>query len=184
MSKLSKCSICGTKSEFLKRNMFCICLVKEGTILDLDTKKELRKRYSTERKHFISKRKKSRASGKSVKPTKDKFYSSRHWRELRYDILVKYKATCCLCGSTKKPIHVDHIVPISKDPSRKLDSSNLQLLCADCNLGKSNRYCIDHTNDKWTKSSKTAVDTYKIKRYDIDGKLKSVDTIIKKPLIT
>lgn len=46
------------------------------------------------------------------------------------------------CGRSKKEhgivIHVDHIQPRSKRPELALCFENLQLLCADCNLGKSN----------------------------------------------
>ncbi|MGE4613767.1 MAG: HNH endonuclease signature motif containing protein, partial [Planctomycetota bacterium] len=42
-------------------------------------------------------------------------------------------------GHSKRsvPIHVDHIVPLSKGGETTLD--NLQVLCIDCNLGKGNR---------------------------------------------
>lgn len=77
---------------------------------------------------------------------KKKFYASPEWRSLRYEVLKEQGARCCLCGRTAKDgvvLHVDHIIPLSKDWSRRLDKDNLQVLCEDCNLGKSNKDCID-----------------------------------------
>jgi hypothetical protein len=80
------------------------------------------------------------------KPKKRKkkfnFYRSREWLELRYQTLARYGAKCQLCGSDYK-IHVDHIKPRSKFPHLSLDPDNLQILCEDCNLGKSNHSCED-----------------------------------------
>jgi 5-methylcytosine-specific restriction endonuclease McrA len=82
--------------------------------------------------------------------TKEKaiiFYQSREWRKLRVDVIEEQKGRCQMCGRSYKihgvTIHVDHIVPISIDWSRRLDKTNLQVLCEDCNLGKSNRYSTD-----------------------------------------
>jgi 5-methylcytosine-specific restriction endonuclease McrA len=53
-----------------------------------------------------------------------------------------------LCGRSKRKhgvvIHVDHIKPKSKYPELALEYNNLQLLCEDCNLGKSNKYETDY----------------------------------------
>lgn len=81
------------------------------------------------------------------------FYSSPEWRSLRAQVLEQYSCECMMCGRTPAShgivIHVDHIKPISKYPKLKLDKSNLQLLCEDCNLGKSNKYETDwRPNDK------------------------------------
>lgn len=78
--------------------------------------------------------------------TDESFYDTSLWRKLRYDALSKNHGKACpLCG--RKPpevvFHVDHIEPRSKRPDLALDPSNLQILCGDCNLGKSNR---DNTN--------------------------------------
>jgi 5-methylcytosine-specific restriction endonuclease McrA len=73
----------------------------------------------------------------------EEFYSSRDWRKLRYEVLRKNRK-CGLCGDDRR-LHVDHIKPISKYPSLALNLSNLQILCEDCNLGKSNIY-----EDNWT----------------------------------
>ncbi len=57
---------------------------------------------------------------------------------LRFQIL-KRDRVCQLCGATKKQerLEVDHIVPRSKGGTN--DPDNLQVLCASCNRGKSNR---------------------------------------------
>lgn len=77
------------------------------------------------------------------------FYESDEWRALRYEALKTYGRKCMVCGSVPHPenkvrIHVDHIKPISKFPELKLSFDNLQILCEDCNLGKSNKDCIDY----------------------------------------
>lgn len=70
------------------------------------------------------------------------FYASRAWRELRYQALARWGAVCQACGVTRRAgvrIHVDHIKPRSIYPELALQLDNLQVLCEDCNLGKSNR---------------------------------------------
>lgn len=78
---------------------------------------------------------------KEVQKFSDKnFYRSREWRELRL-LILSANRVCKLCGSGPdqgKVMHVDHIKPRSLWPELSLEISNLQLLCADCNLGKSN----------------------------------------------
>jgi 5-methylcytosine-specific restriction endonuclease McrA len=73
-----------------------------------------------------------------------RFYSSRVWRASRYQWLLKQPRPlrCACCGATSRDtrLAVDHIVPIKKDFSRRLDPLNYQLLCASgalaCNLAK------------------------------------------------
>ncbi len=74
------------------------------------------------------------------------FYKSADWRKLRYEVLKEQEGRCQLCGRTSKDgviMHCDHIEPLSKNWSRRLDKSNIQVLCEDCNLGKSNTDSID-----------------------------------------
>lgn len=69
------------------------------------------------------------------------FYDSREWRELRWKVLRKSDMRCQACGRGRNDgtiLHVDHIKPRSKFPELELVESNLQVLCEDCNLGKSN----------------------------------------------
>lgn len=79
--------------------------------------------------------------------TKDEFYASWEWRTLRMEVLKEQGATCNCCGASKgdrdmagKPVKivVDHIKPLSKHWHLRLDKSNLQVLCDECNMGKGN----------------------------------------------
>lgn len=68
------------------------------------------------------------------------FYISAEWRKLRYQALLKSNGCCEACGRSKHHgivLHVDHVKPISKYPHLRLVLTNLQILCEDCNLGKS-----------------------------------------------
>ena len=64
-------------------------------------------------------------------------------KSLRYDVLKRDGFRCVKCG--KSPVtdpgitlHIDHIVPYSLGGETTLD--NLQTLCSECNLGKSNKH--------------------------------------------
>lgn len=78
---------------------------------------------------------------KEVERFSDKhFYRSREWKELRL-LALSAGRVCKLCGcgpAQGKAIHVDHIKPRSLWPELSLDISNLQILCQDCNMAKSN----------------------------------------------
>ena len=62
---------------------------------------------------------------------------------IRYQVLKRAGGKCELCGCSakEKPLHVDHIIPRSKRGSN--DIENLQVLCMECNLAKSNRDSTD-----------------------------------------
>ena len=81
---------------------------------------------------FVKKKKKRKEKG---------FYFTSEWRELRYKALLLHGRKCMCCGAAPPyvTLHVDHIKPRSKHPELQLDISNLQVLCEDCNLGKSNK---------------------------------------------
>lgn len=74
------------------------------------------------------------------------------WKKLRMDALKRYGFRCQCCGAEPSQrnnagvnvrIEVDHIKPISKFWHLRSDPNNLQVLCRDCNKGKSNRYVDD-----------------------------------------
>lgn len=61
---------------------------------------------------------------------------------LRYEVLRRDRFRCVLCGASPSTdlackLHVDHIVPVARDGKTELD--NLRTLCANCNLGKSDK---------------------------------------------
>ena len=93
----------------------------------------------------------------------DEFYVSKEWRTVRYRVIKKYAGACMACGRTKKDhgivIHVDHIKPRSIYPDLALTYDNLQLLCEDCNLGKSNKCEIDW-RPKEMREQKNIIDIY------------------------
>lgn len=73
---------------------------------------------------------------------KSEFYLTREWRELRWKVLVASDGKCQMCGRGKQDnviLHVDHVLPRSKFPLLELNDKNLQVLCEDCNIGKSNK---------------------------------------------
>jgi predicted restriction endonuclease len=60
---------------------------------------------------------------------------------LRFEILKRDGYRCQMCGVTAKDgatLEIDHITPVSKGGSN--DADNLQVLCRDCNIGKSDNF--------------------------------------------
>lgn len=61
---------------------------------------------------------------------------------VRWQVLERDHRKCRACGASPAmdvsvKLHVDHIIPVSKGGTS--EPENLQVLCADCNIGKSNR---------------------------------------------
>lgn len=80
-----------------------------------------------------------------AKSSREQFYRSWDWQTLRNVALKKYGRCCQSCGATPgmrnvsgSPVRivVDHVQPISTHWHRRLDLSNLQVLCDECNMGK------------------------------------------------
>jgi len=59
---------------------------------------------------------------------------------VRYEVFARDGHRCRVCGNTAEvePLHIDHIIPISK--GGRSDLGNLQTLCQSCNLGKSDQH--------------------------------------------
>lgn len=79
------------------------------------------------------------------KAEKAEFYKSWDWNTLRKEVLNELGSRCQCCGSTpdhisisgeKVRIVVDHVKPLHYYWSLRLDRSNLQVLCQECNMGK------------------------------------------------
>ena len=60
----------------------------------------------------------------------DRTYIPAHTRKL---VFIRDKYRCVKCGS-KKNLEIDHVVPLARGGSSRLE--NLQLLCRDCNRRK------------------------------------------------
>jgi hypothetical protein len=70
------------------------------------------------------------------------FLKSDEWYTLRYKVLLKNGGRCQCCGRGRKEgaiIQIDHIKPRSIYPELAISESNLQILCRECNMGKSNK---------------------------------------------
>src|SRR3990167_10699854 len=73
------------------------------------------------------------------------FFSGPLWQILRFGAFSRHGNKCLCCGRQPPDVvlHVDHVKPRSKYPELAHDINNLQILCEDCNLGKSNDYETD-----------------------------------------
>lgn len=74
------------------------------------------------------------------KKKRSDIHNATTWNKLRYLVLKRDGGRCCLCGRSAADgvkLHVDHIKPVSLYPELYYDPDNLQTLCEECNLGKS-----------------------------------------------
>jgi 5-methylcytosine-specific restriction endonuclease McrA len=79
----------------------------------------------------------------------DAFYQSWEWKRLRYDFIKDRERRCQCCNASAADgvkIVVDHRWPVRRYWDLRLDRSNLQLLCDDCNMGKGSRDTTDWRN--------------------------------------
>jgi 5-methylcytosine-specific restriction endonuclease McrA len=86
--------------------------------------------------HKLAQTKKAKPKNKKRRGGKGGIYQSWEWKKLRFEVLKHYGPKCMLCGS-EHHIVVDHIKPVRAHPELALDFDNLQVLCNDCNMGKS-----------------------------------------------
>lgn len=71
---------------------------------------------------------------------------TKEFKKVRVEIL-KLIPYCLKCES-KKELHIDHIYPVSIYPKRAFNYKNLQVLCKECNIEKSNTTVIDYRNKR------------------------------------
>ena len=70
---------------------------------------------------------------------------ARGFGKLSNDIQAKLRKAqrgrCAACGSKPKAFHLDHIIPLAL--GGRNENSNIQLLCADCNLSKGRKHPVE-----------------------------------------
>lgn len=136
------------KAERDKRNLMKIreYKLKHGITDPLTQEQCVEAMKVKKNKHNANKRIKPTKRNKKRQRKKETFYSSKEWRELRYKAFKLHGRSCLCCGASPPDVvlHVDHIRPRSLYPELELDINNLQILCKDCNLGKSNKDSIDY----------------------------------------
>ena len=91
-------------------------------------------------KKYTKKKQPSKTSLKAV----ENIYQSTRWADIKRTVYYLYEFRCMKCGTKEKEMHVDHICPVSKYPAMKWSINNMQLLCRDCNMEKSNLNEIDY----------------------------------------
>lgn len=115
--------------------------------------KVMKMEIETKAKRTSIKTVRNRTKKNSSKP--DAFYKSWAWKKVRYNALRIHGQRCQCCGwrpgdTSHGYLVVDHIKPRSKHPKLELEVSNLQIMCNDCNMGKSNIYTDDFRGlDSW-----------------------------------
>lgn len=117
---------------------------KEKLRIKREENKEARK-LEKKRRRAAARAARSAVKYKSASPAPTykqraiEFYASDEWRKLRYRALQVCGAKCQCCGASGRDgatMHVDHVKPRYKFPELELELTNLQVLCADCNIGK------------------------------------------------
>ena len=67
-----------------------------------------------------------------------RFGISRDYKNIYQTLVDRDGERCVYCGTLKGKFHIDHIVPLSLGGTNRPD--NLQILCASCNIKKSNHF--------------------------------------------
>jgi hypothetical protein len=84
------------------------------------------------------------------------FCQSEEWKNLREQVFERHGRFCAKCGAMEY-LHIDHIKPKSLHPGLRLDISNMQVLCAKCNMSKGNRNTVDYSKRGVQKLSVDAI---------------------------
>jgi 5-methylcytosine-specific restriction endonuclease McrA len=111
--------------------------------LFLKERRKRRKRLRKKRGSFGAGAKGRRQLAKRKFSQIPDFYRTELWMILRRIILNKHGRTCMRCGKIGKQMHVDHVLPRKYFPELELEQNNLQILCAQCNRIKLNKYGTD-----------------------------------------
>lgn len=141
-----KCIVCN--KVFLRKEMIFTCSKECENVFSQEKKrikkmnqvKDKKRAIAFAMRNLINKR---NALLRARSPA-DSFYGSEKWLKLRYYALNHYGRKCMCCHATDLELHVDHIKPRSLFPELQWELDNLQILCRQCNLGKSNDDFTDY----------------------------------------
>lgn len=103
---------------------------------DEDRRLRLKKKNESKNKHRAYKGTKESSR---MRQLKNEFYASWEWKQLRLKALDHYGRKCMSCNDVNGKLCVDHIKSLATHWELRLDPSNLQVLCEECNQGKSFR---------------------------------------------
>ena len=80
----------------------------------------------------------------------NEFYKTDEWKQCRKEFIESIEHfNCNICGTDVKDnklLNVDHIIPIRSNFKLRLDLTNLQILCLDCNKAKGS--ALNLTNEE------------------------------------
>lgn len=120
MALYSLCGRCGTKIQY--RTRYCDrCKTKEDAER-IEMNKARSKKYNSDR--YL----RDKANEDRIRM----FYVSNDWRKKRYEIIRRDNDECVICKALCKFIPIEdvhHIIPMTKDFSKRLDNDNLIGLC-------------------------------------------------------
>lgn len=74
-------------------------------------------------------------TNKEFEKTLRDFYSSKEWKKIKNEFKKHMTQMCSVCCSEDRLV-VDHIRPVRYYWNERLNDSNLQMLCSDCNREK------------------------------------------------
>ena len=133
------------KSEYVNYGLFKVLIKRETINANAhkrnDLQKEVTKYKNLAREACLEMIALKTALQQKAKQSKPHWvYDDSRWNELRYKTFKECGFTCMACNDGTEILHIDHIKPLSKYPELAFEPSNLQVLCARCNNGKSNKY--------------------------------------------
>jgi 5-methylcytosine-specific restriction endonuclease McrA len=144
-------------------------------------KKKGAKRRVKTAKERLQERLEARRNKKQIpsREAKAAFFDSWEWQHIRLQIINKYGRVCLCCGA-KPPeciIQVDHIMPISLYWHLRKDPDNLQVLCKQCNMGKSNTDMTDFRPDKKEAKIKRGLDYFGVS-FNKNEKIEKLENLL------
>lgn len=107
--------------------------------LGCNTLVPMSERYCAEHKRNVVAKKNDNYNKYRRNHKHQKFHNSKEWKALRKEVLEANGGLCFRCMQLDMITNadvVDHIIPLTKDYTKRLDITNLQPLCHSCHNRK------------------------------------------------